>query len=153
MEFGCGVVKRSMTVLAMSKWPAECDKSTSIVNGRYCLCVRPWLEVLVMHAVLLFRDILEGTGEVARIALVLLADPRLSWADAEAASSPSDGSCLHPRPSVCGPRWSREVSRAVVLTPLFLHVANIPRISRQLSRSPTRRFGVHHVLLPSLQRG
>ena len=122
MELACGVVERSITVTATSKWPADCDKSTSIVSGRYCLCVRPWLEVLVMEAVLLFRDLVEGTGEVTRTALLLLEVPRLSWADVEAASSLLIGSRLHPRPSACGPRWSREVSRAVVLTPLFLHV-------------------------------
>ena len=98
VELAYGVVERSITVPAMSKWPADCDKLKSIVSGRYCFCVRLWLEGLVMHAVLFFRDIVEGTGEIARTALVLLADPRLSWVDVEAASSSLNGSCLRPRP-------------------------------------------------------
>ncbi len=85
VELACGVVERSITVPPTSKWLADCDKSTSIVSGRYCLCVRLWLEVLAMEAALLFRDIVEATGEVAWTALVLLADPFLSWAGIEAA--------------------------------------------------------------------
>ena len=156
VELAYGVMERSITVPATCKWPADGDKLTLIVSGRYCLCVRLWLEVLMVEAVLLFRDGAEGTGEVARTALVLLPDPRLSWVGVEAASSPLNGSRLHPHPSACGPRWSREVGRAVVLTMLFLRVGISLAFRdryRAASRAPTGRFGVHHAVLPSLRRG
>ena len=135
VELACGVVERSITVPATSKWPADCDKSTSIVSGRYCLCVRFWLEVLAMDAVLLFRDIVEGTGEVARTALVLLPDPLLSWVDAEAAVVVFERKLLTSSPIsvrttlIAGGESGSGINAALPSR------WNIPRISRQVSRS------------------
>ena len=134
-ELACGVVERSITVPATSKWPADCDKSTSIVSCRYCLCVRLWLEVLAMDAMLLFRDNVEGTGEVVRTALVLLTDPCLSWTDVEAAVVAFERKLLTSSPIsvrttlVAGGESGSGINAALPSR------WNIPRISRQVSRS------------------
>lgn len=78
VEVACGVLERSISVSPTSKWPADCDKSTSIVRGRYCFCKRLWLEVLAREPALPFRERVDRGGEAERIALILLTDPRRS---------------------------------------------------------------------------
>lgn len=59
VEVACGVLERSSSVPSTSKWPADCDKSTSIVRDRWCFWKRLWLVVLARDAVLLCREIVE----------------------------------------------------------------------------------------------
>ena len=134
----CGVVERSISVARTSKWLADCDKSTSIVSGRYCLCARLWLEVLAIEAALPFREsdiVVEGAGELARIALVLLTDPRLSRVEPAAAIGAFDRELLTSSPIsvrtmlVAGGDSGSDINSALPSR------WNIPRISRQVSRS------------------
>ena len=88
-----------------------------------------------MEAVLLFRDIVEGTGEVARTALLLLAHPRLSWADVEAAVVAFEWKLLISSPISV---WTTLVAGGESGSGINAALPsrwNIPRISRKVSRS------------------
>ena len=67
-----GVADRSITVAPTSSWPADCDRSMSIVSDR-CCCGgfggRTWLGIVMEIRLCGFT---QGGGEVARIASMLL---------------------------------------------------------------------------------
>jgi len=134
VERACGVVESSISAPPTSKWLADCDKSMSIVSGRYCLCVRLWLAVLAMEAVLLFRDI-EGTGEVTRIALVLLTDPRLSRVNVEAGIGAFDRKLFTSSPISVRTTLVAGGDSGSGIDSALPSRWKIPLISRQVSRS------------------